>query len=300
MREHPPVPGENHLREEIRNSQRGVTERDFHGRLAEYLRQGKLRAVNPYNRAPYDPALSHLDPADPMWALDAAERERALELLGQLVRTDDAGFTSVVCQSSTANAADAMEKQERQGMGLFTLPEAAQFVGDSIGISTRQLLSDLRAAVRNGGLRLRKSGTLVQADRSKGESGNLVTPADLDALFAAWGVPYRFPKAEHTAGDSIPHTAEELTFAPSVVHKLQTRRDVLDPIIDIILNSAGSNPDRVALWSELVRLASSDNPPAPLLEFVEGDIKYQGTTGTEFLNREAFGKRLKRRFSKGA
>jgi hypothetical protein len=85
-----------------------------------------------------------------------------------------------------------------------------------------------------------------------------------------------------------------------LAHKLKTRRDVLGPIIDLILSSAGEQPDPTAMWNELVRMASATHPVAPLLGFAEGEVKYQGASCIECLSREAFNKRLKRRAEKDA
>jgi hypothetical protein len=196
MREHPPIADENDRRRAIRDALRASTEKDILGRLAEYLRQSKLRAVNPLNGAPYDPALANLNPADPKWSLDGAERERALELLGQLVRTDDAGFSSVVLQSTEKHGADALAKRDRQARGLYMLPEAAQIVAEANGLHARQLYEVLRAEAKKGKLTTRNPDTLAPADGARAQGHFWVTPADLDALFAAWGVPYRFPKSE--------------------------------------------------------------------------------------------------------
>jgi hypothetical protein len=225
-REHLPVLGENDLRRDIRDALRANTEKDFLARLVEYLRQGRLRAVNPLNGAPYDPALPGLDPADPMWALDAAERERALELLGQLVRTDDAGFSSVVLQSTKANVADARAKQERQARELYTLAEAAQLVADANGLAARALLEDFRVEVRKGRLTTRKSDTLAPADRASAQSGFWVTPADLDALFEVWNVPYRFPQADD-AGSSLGNSGPVKESKEQRRGRLQAQRDEL-------------------------------------------------------------------------
>jgi len=133
-----------------------------------------------------------------MWSVDSAEREHVLELLGQLVRTDDARFSTVALQSTTANAADAQAKQERHSRGLYTLPEAAQIVADANALPSSRLLADLRAEAKKGRLTTRRPDTLAPADSASAQRGYWVMPADLDELFAAWGVAYRFPRAaEH-------------------------------------------------------------------------------------------------------
>jgi len=39
------------------------------------------------------------------------------------------------------------------------------------------------------------------------------------------------------------------------------------------------------------------NPPPPLMQYVEGEVKYRGTDGATVIGRDAFIKRLKRRAS---
>lgn len=82
-RAHPPAPGENDLREDIRAAMRERAEKQFRALLAAHLRTGKLRAVDPLSRAPFDPAVPEFDAADPGWCLNEAECAHAFELLGQ-------------------------------------------------------------------------------------------------------------------------------------------------------------------------------------------------------------------------
>ncbi|CAN5859095.1 hypothetical protein BH11PSE8_BH11PSE8_27000 [soil metagenome] len=196
MREHSPQPGENDLREDIRNAMRETTEKDFLARLSEYLRQGKLKAINPLNGAPFDPDLPHLDASDPMWSLSPQERETALELLGQLVRTDEAGHRGSVLQSSAANLAVADEQRARQARGFYTLREAAQRLADAHGLNASKLLKQLAAAFQKGDLVVRDSETEapVHGDHRLRDFYDWVTPRDIDVLLAdVWRVSYRFP-----------------------------------------------------------------------------------------------------------
>jgi hypothetical protein len=198
MREHSPQPGENDLREDIRNAMRETTEKDFLARLSEYLRQGKLKAINPLNGAPFDPDLPHLDASDPMWSLSPQERENGLELLGQLVRTDEAGHRGSVLQSSAANAAAAEEQRARQARGFYTLREAAQRLADAHGLNASKLLKQLTAAFHKGDLVVRDSETEapVHGDHRLRDFYDWVTPSDIDALLGTvWKVSYRFPVA---------------------------------------------------------------------------------------------------------
>ncbi len=195
-REHPPIPGvpeENEVERASRRALREATEKDFLCRLANYIRDGMLRVRNPLNGAPYAPALPHLDPADPTWEMDDAECDHALELLGQLVRTDG----NIRLQSAAANEAEAREVQKRQARGFYTLREAARKVAEANpGVQESELLADMVAAARTRTQVIRKPATQAPDEKvgSLRAFWHWMRPTDLDALFAAWGVTYRFPK----------------------------------------------------------------------------------------------------------
>ena len=195
MRETPPVPGENDLRRDIRNAVRKTTEDDFARRLSTYLSQGKLKAINPLNGAPYDPELPHLDPDDPMWSLDNAEHETALEMLGQLKRTNEVGLIGTSLQSTAAHAAEAAARDARQARGFHTLREAAQLLADAHGLNARSLLQQLTAAFTDGQLVVRDPETQAPLKgRRLRDFFDWVTADDIDDLLSkAWRVSYRFP-----------------------------------------------------------------------------------------------------------
>jgi hypothetical protein len=196
MRETPPVPGEDELRRDIRNAIRTTTEKDFSLRLSAYLAQGKLKAVNPLNGAPFDPELPHLDPSDPMWALDNAEHEKALEMLGQLKRTDLAGLVGTSVQSTAAHAAEAAAKDARRARGFYTLREAAQLLADAHDLNAQKLLQQLTAAFADGLLVVRDPETHAPLNSGRlRDFYDWVTTDDVNKLLAdAWRVSYRLPE----------------------------------------------------------------------------------------------------------
>jgi hypothetical protein len=107
------------------------------------LKQGKLRAVNPLNGAPYDPDIPGMDSTDPMWSLAPSEQENAWELLGQLVRVNEVGYRQVSLQASSKHAAEAEAKNARQTRGFFTLREAAQELADAHSLNAAKILKQL-------------------------------------------------------------------------------------------------------------------------------------------------------------
>ena len=227
LRETPPVPGENDLRRDIRNAVRKTTEEDFARRLSTYLAQGKLKAVNPLNGAPFDPELPHLDPSDPTWALDNAEHEKALELLGQLKRTDEAGLVGTSVQSTAAHAAEAAAKDARQARGFYTLREAAQLLADAHGLNAQKLLQQLTAAFPDGLLVVRDPET--QAPLKGGRLRDFhdwVTAEDINELLSkVWRVPYRFPGIHDEQPDQAPQEAAGETRAQRCARLLRWLRD---------------------------------------------------------------------------
>ncbi len=297
MRETPPVPGETELRRDIRNAVRKTTEEDFARRLSAYLAQGKLKAVNLLHGAPYDPELSHLDPSDPMWALDNAEHEKALEMLGQLKRTDEAGLIGTSVQSTAAHAAEAAARDARQARGFYTLREAAQLLADAHGLNAQKLLQQLTAAFADGLLVVRDPET--QAPLNSGRFRDFydwVTADDIDKLLStSWRVSYRFP-AGRSVTDADPLERAERTQMGGR-QKLSTKAHPLAAVIEKARADAADADDYLSVWAVLVRIVQSDNRPAPTIGYVEGEgIKYQVDESEEprFLTKRALRERFVR------
>ncbi len=206
LREHPDVPGEDDLRSDIRKALRETTEKDFLLRLGAYLKQGKLRAVNPLNGAPYDPDIPGMDSTDPMWSLAPSEQENAWELLGQLVRVNEVGYGQVSLQSSGKHAAEAEAKSARQARGFFTLREAAQELADTHSLNAAKLLKQLIDAFDNKQLVVRDPDTEAPiAGRRVRDFHDWVAVDDLNDLFSnTWRVSYRFTGAGATASSQQP------------------------------------------------------------------------------------------------
>jgi hypothetical protein len=59
-------------------------------------------------------------------------------------------------------------------------------------------------------------------------------------------------------------------------HKIKTRSNVLDAVIKLAKESATAPSDYQSVWAELVSLAESKSPPAPLAGYSSDGIQYRG------------------------
>ena len=103
------------------------------------------------------------------------------------------------------------------------------------------------------------------------------------------------------AGHDVIPQSSPVTHNTTVVHALGTRRDVLDPVIDLAEKNATNGADRTAVWNALKALAMATDKPPPLLGFADRSVKYlDGDGEPTFLTRDAFNKRWDRRMNKAA
>lgn len=78
-------------------------------------------------------------------------------------------------------------------------------------------------------------------------------------------------------------------------HKLKTRRNALDAVIEQATKMATAPDDYHSVWASLVSLAERKDRPAPLLGYVDDDgVKYQGSRKVDFFNKDALRKRMAR------
>ena len=77
-----------------------------------------------------------------------------------------------------------------------------------------------------------------------------------------------------------------------------THRNVLTDVIEIAKHQA-TRQTSSAIWAAFVRLAESANPPAPLLEFIDGEgVKYRDDATIKIFTRKNLGDRLRRERAK--
>ena len=94
---------------------------------------------------------------------------------------------------------------------------------------------------------------------------------------------------------TAPSGAPKKATGGTTTHKLKTRGNVLNAVIDQAKREANAPDDYHSVWAALVRLADSKDRPAPLLGFAEEEgIKYQGSNAVQFFNKAALRKRMGR------
>lgn len=83
---------------------------------------------------------------------------------------------------------------------------------------------------------------------------------------------------QNTPDDNYSHTppVAPTISTDSTVHKIKTRTNSLDPIIQKARQTALNPDDYQSVWGELVRMAESDDRPAPLTGYaVEEGVLYR-------------------------
>jgi hypothetical protein len=99
--------------------------------------------------------------------------------------------------------------------------------------------------------------------------------------------------------------AHQGTPGPAPIRKVpsqatQTRRNVLDHIIELAQESATKRTDPQSVYAELKKLANSGDRPPPLLGFIEDEgVKYEDSNGNaKFFTLKNLSERMKRRLKK--
>jgi hypothetical protein len=89
----------------------------------------------------------------------------------------------------------------------------------------------------------------------------------------------------------VAFTPESAQSAPK-----RTRSDALTRIIEKAREEAPDPDSATSVWEVLVRLAQGPNPPAPVIGYAEGEIKYRADTetGFKFLSHAALKERIAR------
>lgn len=122
----------------------------------------------------------------------------------------------------------------------------------------------------------------------------LVTGDAVHALADAYiGEPA--PEATPTADEIAPPAVSVPLAARITTHRIETRSNILSPIIEMAKQTASSPGNYQSVWAELVKLADSANRPAPLIGYSDGEgVKYQDSIGVKFFTKDALKKRMKR------
>jgi len=233
-------------------------------------------------------------PARPL-RVDAAilrlEPDTAIEVCTSLAGTHGVAVGS---------AKDAIEfiqgTIKRQAEGHYTMQEAAEIIPAARGFDAQDFLDTrMHPAFASGALVLvdPKDGGRVKR-RPCRDFHDWVTPANMDKWLASDGFAYRWPVEKQPDEKRAFGTQT----GANTVHKLGTRRDVLDPVIDLAVRNSTNPADHAAVWNAFTGLADSKEPPDPLISYREGEVLYRGGDGPTGINRAAFLKRMKRRAEK--
>jgi hypothetical protein len=163
---------------------------DLAGEMGERLRRAEMAGALVFPAPPGDVIG---------WALN-----KRLNLPDPLLKNGDrrfyglreAGSHTQVLETAQGFRESVREVHERQDRGYYTLREVAQLLAEANGLDSRTLLRQLTDAWKAGTLIVRDLRT--QAPLAHGEPlrdfMDWVTPDDLDALLAKWGVSYRLPR----------------------------------------------------------------------------------------------------------
>jgi hypothetical protein len=301
MREWPPIADERDLRSDVRDSMRADEERQSLARLRDGLKQGRFKAVHQSTGASFDPVSS--DAEDAQWMLDDVQREEALQLLGQLVRTHDttSGRKLVALQSRQAHERERAAADKANVEGGFLLHEAASAIAAQQGeggrwakalwermkeAADRSESDPNRLCVRDG------TTGLVASQRTP---RSRVTPEDVNAWLQVQDAPFRW-----SAGTQIAPAASAAVAASvvepmrSTVHRLATRRNSLLPVIEQAQKLAGNPWDVAAVWVQLEKSARATDPPAPLCGVNSGGIQWRDGGRIATFTRKALSDRLRR------
>ena len=212
-----------------------------------------------------------------------------------------------------------LRKRHGSGPELWTIDNAVTAIGDAYGwhAPARQTLTrQLIAAVTSGDLRARHPHTdLPYRPDQVSPFYDLFLVSDVNDWLKSQSVPYRLtaevaedphvtkpvelnedePRGvnadeSHLSGDAPSPTAP----MPRKVTPIGRRSNILDRVIADARKAAREPNDYQQAWGELVRMARLPGPPFPLLEYVDGEIKYDGESGPKFLSKEALRRRIER------
>lgn len=100
------------------------------------------------------------------------------------------------------------------------------------------------------------------------------------------------PASTAVGGKRVASTAESTQSAA----RTRVRPDALTPIIRMARKEASDPDSPTSVWEVLVRFAQSPNPPAPIVGYAEGEIKYRADTeiGFKFFTQKALKNRIAR------
>jgi hypothetical protein len=115
-------------------------------------------------------------------------------------------------------------------------------------------------------------------------------------------ISFRFPPPvalQAAPAESNPESDTNKQGRPRTIQTTTMKRsDELTAVIATAKNTAQNSGDYQSVWAELVKLAESENPPAPLIGFTDGEgVKYRsesGENGVKFFTKRNLSDRMRR------
>ena len=198
-------------------------------------------------------------------------------------------------------------EEERLGWGMESRVATSRRIGLAVsvtGVPTRMTPADGILFLRGVGIPVctelvdAVAVMTIRLDQGTSQYRELkgLSPADVAA------VPRLVSEAlpDGLCADDSQSAGPEPASHPGVaVHRTSRRSNPLDGPLALAKQRAADPSSWQSVWAELVRLAESEEPPIPLIGFVEGEgVKYRNLSDQgeeiEFLNREALRARMSR------
>jgi len=137
---------------------------------------------------------------------------------------------------------------------------------------------------------------LAEEKRTVGADSSKLAALQIDRTLSAEEQAFRFPPAAAPSGPALSAGP-----ASPVLRRAKTWRDALSPVIDRAASLAINPKDGAAVWVQLVALAETPEPIAPLVGVADGGVKWMKDTTqgeeriVETMSKRAFMARWRRR-----
>lgn len=193
-----------------------------------------------------------------------------------------ASLFDAVCLTCNVNPGAATLNPVQHGIAHLL---GLDFVGLDV---TREIAERLSIARSHAGT----GGTLPTLTGDKDGEVYLAMFAEWAVDTMNWTVPDEFRALASTA-QSVAAVAD--VPVRTVTRKLASRRHALSHIIEKAKQSSIEPDSYLSVWPEIVRLAESETPPAPLMGFVKGKgggVRYRTDGGSEIFTKDALRKQM--------
>lgn len=172
------------------------------------------------------------------------------------------------------------QAKEKESAGRYTLEEAAKAIDLHTGDRAGPMQEKLIQAVRDGSLSVYEPGQqgsyqpkIVRAFYEEAYWTDLNEWLEKYQKRIDWRFPA--PSLQHVvAGDTTPD--EPKPAATITTHRLKTRSNPLDAVIELATKTALAPDDTQSVWAALVVIAEQKEKPAPLIGYSSDGIQYRG------------------------